>query len=294
VGHWLHGDAATDLAGGNASLRLVDCGLEGGAGGAGFTGPIDGFRLTGKIVDSFLVEPEVSGCKRGLVINGSGVSGAAGDNIDVSIDHPVIDGILDTGISITNISPGGRVSISRPYVALSATGVSSSIPGFPFAAIHAFSNKGSIKIRDGEIHGFPAAASGTLGVIGILAESNDAIVVQGTLVNGFKRPVLLLNNNRYPVMEPEIVNEAFAASYPAISSDSTVGGRFAPRVDGMAGAFPKGVELVGTTNSKCEVACTSIDPDCLTGGAANKLVINGAQVTAVGASGTHFVIGVMT
>ena len=53
-------------------------------------------------------------------------------------------------------------------------------------------------------------------------------------------------------------------------------------VKSRAAAYARGVELTGTANAYNEIRCSGLDPAALHGGAANKLVSNGAPVTVVG------------
>jgi hypothetical protein len=53
-------------------------------------------------------------------------------------------------------------------------------------------------------------------------------------------------------------------------------------VKSRTAAYARGVELTGSANAYNEIRCSGLDPAAIDGGAANKLVSNGAPVKVAG------------
>lgn len=119
------------------------------------------------------------------------------------------------------------------------------------------------------------------GATGLSAVNCNGVTSSGNLWNGPVQPIILSGCTRVDIQDR--VRAQSAGTFPALTSIGTVRGYFRLDVDGVAGAFASGVNLSGAANSKVECQMTMVDPACVTGGSANKLLANGVQIVATGA-----------
>lgn len=275
-GFWLKGSPSV-LAGGNASVHLTRCNASRG-GSPALVDPV-GFKLDGAFVDSFLSWCETSQVPVGFHVSGTGASGALSSNLDLHIVHPIIDQASNVGIHIEQVSPSALIEIDHPYVATTDSAL---------AGLFIHDGGGRIGITGGQIIG----NGGT--TLGLYAVNQRGIAAQGLKLLNMARPVGIDNciNCR---IDPEIYNpDTTASPYQAavrLSNSSRMIIR--PSIAGKANAFPQGINLAGAGNSYVEIDPTLAEPSSISGGASNKVQINGVSITATGATGTHFVTGVL-
>ena len=283
-GFFLNGRVSFGAAGGNASLYIANCNTTiGGAPGIAST---IGIGLDGSFADTFITRFEATKVHKGILAVGVASNPALAvrqtGNLNLHITAPVIDQCIDRGIELSGISNYAAVEIVDPYVALGSLAL---------AAIHCHDGGGNVNIQGGQLIGTITNAMAGSNGVGILGEAQNGIRATGTKIIGCKRPVAFLTCTGFDIAV-DVNSPDQTASQAAISLTGCTRGRVVSHVRGKAGAFPQGVNLLGTANARVMIDVTGLDPAAITGGAANKLVINGASVSAVGASGTHFVTGV--
>jgi hypothetical protein len=283
-GYYLNGNTIpAGAAGGNASVYLTDCGAS--LGGAPAIPIQIGLGLDGSFADTFVTRFETASIAKGITIYGVSTNPDPArrkvGNLDLHIVLPVLDQCADRCIEMGNLSDYALVEIVDPYLAC-ANGA--------LAAIHIHDGGGNVHLLGGQMIGFGDAESGG-NALGILAERQAGLRVTGAKLLGFKRPIALDTCTRFDVAA-DVSNPGQSGSQAAVYLAACDRGRVTPFVRGQSGAFPQGVNLAGSGNAHVMVDLTGIDPACITGGATNKLVINGTPISATGATGTHFVTGV--
>jgi hypothetical protein len=119
------------------------------------------------------------------------------------------------------------------------------------------------------------------------------VSLKNNIVSGSTLPITFDTVTNFSERDDTINNPNESASQAAVYLNASSNGSVAPIVKAGSTNFPQGVNLNSTGNSKISIDPTGISASSITGGATNKVVINGTAVTAQGASGTHWVTGVM-
>jgi hypothetical protein len=284
-GFYLNGHVNIGLAGGNASVYLIDCAAS--VGGAPPLSSAAGMLLDGAFVDTFVIRFETTTIAKGIVAFGVSASTdpalRKAGNLDLHIHMPILDQCSDRGIEMGNLSNYAAVELIDPYVALA--------PG-ALAALHLHDGGGNVTLSGGQFIGYGNNEAGGVG-LGLLAEAQKGIRAVGTKILGMARPVGMNACTAFDIAV-DVSNPDQNASQAAIRLEGCDRGRIVSFVRGKAGAFPQGVSLVGTGNGHVFIDATGLDPASLTGGAGEKVRIAGSQVTTVGPVGTHYVTGVMS
>ncbi|MCI4588796.1 hypothetical protein MOK15_01560 [Sphingobium sp. BYY-5] len=275
-GFWLKGNPPV-LAGGNASVHLVRCKASQG-GTPALVDPV-GFKLDGAFVDSFLSWCETSQIPVGIHVTGTGAAGTLSSNLDLHISHPIIDQASNIGIHIEQLAPSALVEIAHPYVACAASA---------FAALYIHDGGGRISIVGGQAIG----SGGT--TLGFYAVRQSGTNVAGLKLLNMARPVGVDSCSSFRI-NPDIVNPDIIANpyQAAIRVDNSSRMVLQPALSGRTNAFPQGIYLVGASNNYMEIDPTLIEPSCISGGAGNKVQINGIPITSLGSTGTHYITGVL-
>ena len=266
------------IAGGNASLYLNRCiAFLGGAPRLAFSA---GFLLTGAFVDTFLTQPETLACQRGISVVGTGGAGASGSNIDLHISHAIIDQSLEFGLMLEKLAPGSLIEISHPYISMPASG---------FAGIHFHAGGGNVSLIGGQVIGTSGGAT-----IGLFVEQQGGIDAIGLKIHNCTRPVIIDGSSDFRI-EPAISNPENSGSHSGIWVIGSTRGEINASIKGKKNAFNQGVYFSGSGNSRIDVRCTRIDPACVIGGGANKLVNGATQIVSAGAFGNgNLASGIMT
>lgn len=282
-GFYLNGNVyAPGAAGGNASVYITDCSAS--TGGPVVYSTCVGMGLDRSFADTFISRFETVGVTKGIIAYGDALNPDLArrkiGNVNLHIHLPILDQCRDRCIEIGESANYAAIEIVDPYLT-PAIGA--------LAAIHVHSGGGNIFINGGQMLGFGDAEGGG-NCVGILLENQSGVRVSGTKLIGFKRPVALSNCTAFDI-SPDVSNPNQTGSQAAVSLNGCTRGRVTPFVRGMAGAFPQGVNLVSSGNSRIAIDVTGIDPSTIIGGQANKLLINGVATTTVGVKGNNFVSG---
>lgn len=284
--YYLNGDANIGLAGGNATTLVTDCNAV--LGGTPALVEAIGMLLTTSYVDTFLQRFETAGAfTKGLWAAGTRTGSAGAQktgNADLHIIGCIFDGWTERGVYIADASDYGAINITDCYAA-PASGAST------VAAYQVASTDGAVNLSGCQAICWPTAST-----VGVFISGSRSVMVRDTQIVGSARPVLVQGSSLFHI-EVVIQSPLETPTEAAVLLDSTGGGNsrgyVKPTIVAGAHLFPIGVNLASTVQDHIEVNCTLIDPAALTSGSANKLVINGTQVTATGLSGTNLASGVM-
>lgn len=278
-GYYIDGHANIGTAGGNASLYLNYCGAACNFPALQTSGSV-GFYANESFTDCFLESPETVNCNIGIAVIGNSSTTLAASNTDMQIKSPIIDQYHSIGIFVQNVNRSGSVSIENGYCG----GASDSTQ-----AVLVQSCPGSVRILGGQYVLLIAVNSD-----GIAAENSNGIYIDGTQILECSKNAVSFSNTSNCYISPLVKNYQN-------NLDSAV--QFLGNCDrnyvkpiyygGGSVASQFGMQILGTTNDYNEFNCTGIDPTTLSGGSANKLVINGVQITVTGLTGNNLVSGVM-
>lgn len=267
-GFWADGGGSYGLSGGNGSLFLIDCNAS--IGGTPALTTSEGFTLTNAFVDTFLIRPEATATRFGIVLDGDSASGSPA-HIDVSIVEPVLDGITGTGIEVRETNDYTAIEIKGGYIALKG--------GSAFAGYHIHDCQG-VTIIGGQVWGVNANAAGA-NCFGVYAATAGRIVVQDVKAIGCKRPFGLDAVADFK-LSAIVNNYGQAGSQAAVFLTNCTIGQVSAAITGQGNAFPQGIHAFGTGNVRITIDPTGVNPACINGGATNKTQINGTAITAPG------------
>jgi hypothetical protein len=278
---FLDSSADIGLAGGNASVYLSY--ISSGSANVSINSLMyayDGFT------DTYWSYLESSGHASGMMLNGTTNTGAGSPTEDIHIQHAIFDGLSGYGIYINQGNAGTNITISQCYFEGSQYGVfvngtfgATSIVGCQFDNL-------SVGIY----------ALSSLGVTDTNCNFTDCLTsVQWQDSNSCESAASILS-----------YRSATAHGSGAVVLISAARCVWRSKITGPANSVPSGAVVLtidGGTGHACdynEINCSGIDPGCLTGGSANKLVLGGTQITVTGitsgapANMTHNVVyGVM-
>ncbi len=264
-GYVLNGNASIGLAGGNASTYLER--NSSAVGGSPTVTQKLGLNCFGLFADTFIRDQE-SADLDGLQLTGAAT---AYGNLDVSIDHAVVDQFPNFGIKVDSLSASGSLTIVNCYAA--PTAVSSAL-----ACLLLTGCGGLITAKNNEWDcGFNSAASyNCIGEFFYHSSGFDSC----NRITDSDRPIVLDTCNNFRITS--IVNNPnHDASQAAFYASSSARGYVQIMTSGASGAFPQGIYLSGSGVQYCEFNMTGVDP-ASTGGVANKLYCNGTSVTGSG------------
>lgn len=275
TGYLLDGTPNIGLAGGNASLYIVE--TQAGCNISSLqTGISYGYRTIGKPQDLFMDKPESVSCNIGISIESTG-SGDA----DLKIDTPIMDAPFKWGIYAAGLSEQSTLNIINPYAGFN----SSTQFGIYFNAC-----EGAANVIGGDLLSAGHAGVG-IGIIDCVGVSVQKTILKEMGGIGVGTGGTCANLNIETVHHNPTVTGAAAVQ---LNGTATNASTVAPTVYGKASGFTFGIQVVGAIDARNGYSMTGVDSGTISGGSANKLVRNGVQITATGLSGTNFVDGVMT
>jgi parallel beta-helix repeat protein len=255
----------------NASLVMQWC-------QAGFSTALAttyGFYGKSRLSDLFLERPETGGASYGIWLEGDGSGITTG--VDIQITQPIIDGIRTKGIYLYNFGSYGCVSIVGGYTSVA--------PGATHA-IDIFQCTG-VSVTGG--HQFINALGATT-EIGLSIRTSNQVVCTGNQFKGSTFPVAMTAGFMCSVGNNSMMLRSGQASIPFwISVTGGSNNSFLGNVmwsDAAAAKVTTGV-VIDNTAASCMVDVTGMRAVNVV----DKLKINAATISAVGASGTHFITG---
>jgi len=278
-GYYIDGQANIGAAGGNASLYLNYCGAACNIASLQ-TGLSVGFYANFAFTDCFMESPETVNCNIGIQVYGNASGTLTASNTDMQIKSPIVDQYHSIGIFVKDVNKFGSVSIENGY----AGGATDSTQ-----AVLVSNCPGSVRILGGQY-----VLVGATNSDGIAADNSNGLYIDGPqILECSKNPVTITGTSNCYIA-PLVKNFQNTAD-TVVQFGGNCNRNIVQPVyyGGSPGAASLGIQLVGTTNGYNQFDCTGLDPTTIAGGSANKLVINGVQITTTGLTGTNLVAGVM-
>jgi hypothetical protein len=270
-GYYIDGTIAGHLgfASPNASVMMLRCQV----GFSASLGTTYGFFIKGAISDVFLDGAETASASEGIHIEGDAT--LSGD-IDVHIVRLIIDSIRSKGIYVTGTGTYGAVSILGGYSSAGAS-ANSCIDIYSMTGVtitgHQFIN-----------------TSGSTGEVGVYIRSANSISVTNCQFKGITYGTVMtssyfctINANTYQRRSAQSPT-AYLISVSAGSNNSFLGNT--GWSDNGSAVVTTAVTIDGSAAS-CMVDVTGFRALTFV----QKLQINSATVSTVGASGTHYITG---
>ena len=252
--------------GGNASVYFDRCSVTVGNSPALPGGSI-GFYAVGNFVDTFVRDFETSALRKGVVLDGQDWNGTGKTTqVDFLLENPVLDTCAQRGIEIINTNRSCQIEISNPYVAL--------LPGGT-AGMWINQTGGQIRIQGGRMIGYGDAPA-------IFISQTSGVEVDGCSISNYGGTVCYVEYSKNFRISPSINNQDYTSSSAAVYIRDSKFGHVAPSVKGKANAFPQGIYLLYANNDKIVIDPTLVDASCVSGGATNKLQINGTSIVSPG------------
>ncbi|MGH7016197.1 MAG: hypothetical protein ACRED8_03820 [Caulobacteraceae bacterium] len=265
------------LNAGIASLYLKEkCGANGGT----KTGQATyGIYTVNAFTDMFIDGFETSSTQYGFTGNGS-TSGTNYSSENLRMHSCVFDQVL-TGITVSGGSTETNITIDNCYCASSlfAGSVGILIQNTPETP----GPQGAISLIGNEVFAC---------VTGISIQNSTGVMTSGNCLSECEVPIVLNGANNCALRD-RITSKQTPATTAAIAITNSNRNVIDCGIDGSANAYPIGVDITDAASGYNEIRCSGIDPASIAGGSANKLKINGTQVTAAGASGTNLAQGIM-
>lgn len=260
----------------NASTYLLDC-----SGTIPYLGAVNSISLffAGNARDSFVSRFESAFAKTGCAVIGSGNT-TYGD-IDIILDTLIVDAFTSNGLLLSGLSTASAVHVMNGYL----SPISSAVGAYCFNAQNCL---GMITMNGVEL-----ACATNPNTIGIGAGTVSGLITTGNMINYCKQPVVLAGCVSVSMRDMVHMPVAQSSPQPAIqlqgASNHIV---MDTMVYGAANSYSAGISVSSLT-ALTEVRMSPINSSCLTV-AANKLLYNGAQVTAAGTfGGTNLAQGIM-
>ena len=266
-GYACDGSVDIGLAGGNASLYLVDCSAS--TGGQPRLTESVGLWLDHAFADTFAANFECAAIATGIRLSGraSGMSAALRrtGHGDVRILAPVLDQCSNIGIEISDLSDHAMIDIADAYV--------TPAPGAK-AAILFDRARGLTTVRGGQILcGLERSAPA------ILASDSDGIEIAGVKILDSQEPVRMSRCRDFSLgVAINLPNGG--ARGPAVVLSDCADGTVTARVKGPAGAFPAGVSVTGSATRSLAIDISAIGADAV-GGERNRVMWSGVANGAV-------------
>ncbi len=281
VGYYLDGAISFGAAGGNASTYFADstagCGVP-----ALTTSNSRGFLLATAGADTFINRCEVTTCSIGVEIVGSagGAKAQSGD-ADIHVNEVIVDGFTQWGLHILDLSVYAAIDVSNSYFAPGSGAAATAGIGIVDCA-------GPVSLVNNQVIGWPTA------LLGLFIDSSIMVSSVNNIYNACTNGAILLTSAQGCRIEDTCNGAANPSTNAAVTLTTSSNRNYiAPIINGGANVWATGVNLSGSTNTYNEVNCTAMVPTSITGGSANKLVINGVQITTTGLTGTNLASGIM-
>lgn len=279
VGFYVNGSSGIG-AGGNASLYLKRCNS---SDTRSVKTTSTGFKADQEFSDFYWIDCETSQCTVGMECHGNSSASNDNGNVDARIVGAVNDAFATYGIWIHGFGVSGSIDIVNPYCgpALGATD-----------AIHIDNcTYGTVTVTGGQM----VMGSAPL-CKGITVDTCRGVSILGTQIieAGSNGAVVLTGASNCRIM-PTVKNKITTCGAAVELLNTCVGNYIAPIAIGKVGAFPIGINVIGTADDRNEYNCTGIDSAAVATSSANKLVRNSVQITAANTlTGTNTTSGVMT
>lgn len=259
-GFLLDGSGDIGLAGGNASLFLLQCNAT--IGGDPAVSDAVGLLLEGAFADTFVVDFETAGVATGIRVDGRaaaiGARGRAG-HINLHLRMPVIDQCARVGIEVRDTSAHALVDITEPYVAVGPAAE---------AALRLDGARGAVSVTGGQLAGGTSMTAGGRAV-GLAVRDSRGLQVDGLKMLEHPRPVVFERCSGF-ALRLQVANPASRPGGDAVSLGDCDSGTAAILLSGQDGAFSAGVRTGGRTG-RLRLDATGIAADAV-GGAANRIV----------------------
>ena len=249
-----------------------------------------GILCTADFSDVFIDGAETSNATSGIRLSGSGTKA----QINVHLRNCIFDQCAGTALDIQGLAAGACVNIEGGYYQANDTAL---------AVIHVRGTNGTVNITGGcQIVGGQEGD-----IIGIYAQGQKQVnVAAGVTILEVPRPIVLEGATGAQLMcsvQNDTVGDGTQHIVGTTASDGVV---IAIQARGKNDAFARGIDLVGTSNTRVSIDPTLIDRNIISGGAANLIYADpfGTPVpltapgyyTSAGASGTSgagiFVTGI--
>ena len=267
-GYFFDGTANIGLANGNASVYVdLFSSFSANVANNAFVHTRGGFT------DVFFSRGECSGHANGMQLNGGGAEDREPSAEDCHIHHVIMDGLSGEGISINHCNAGAAVTISQCYTA-GSTGV----------AVHVVDSFGAISITGCQFNGTSRSS-------GLVVEGSAGVSSLNNIFNNFGAAMVWKNASSCESTGDTVQNfSATGAEAGAVQLISSVRSVWRSKIKGARGVLSRAVSLTmnGPGEAPCDfnlIECSGIDPGCLAGGAANKLIVANVAVTTVGVTG---------
>ena len=266
-GFLLDGSDDIGLAGGNASLFLIDCNATIG----GNPGVADGvgLLLDGAFADSFVSGFETAGVATGIRVDGRAealVGRGRNGHVNLHLTMPIIDQCGTIGIDIRDTSAHSLIDIAEPYVAVSPSAE---------AALRFDRMRGAVTLTGGQCVGNTNSAAGGQAA-GLMAKDSNGIQVTGLKILEHVRPVVIERSAGLS-LRLLVANPAFRSPDAAITLNDCAGGLVAPLIMGRDGAFVTGIRIGG--RSTLSIDATGIMPSAVGGN--QQRVMNSSRSLAI-------------
>ncbi|WP_371431975.1 hypothetical protein [Novosphingobium sp.] len=279
-GFLLDGMADIGLAGGNASIFLVDCNASMG-GQPRVADPV-GLLLDGGFADSYIINFETAGIANGIRARGRSAElgrRAMTGHGNLHIRMPIIDQCSGIGIEVSDTSEHGLIELAEPYIAVAR--------GSP-AAIRLDRMRGALSISGGQLYGRTDAEGGGAAV-GLHASDSRGLAISGLKVLEHREPIRLERCSGLS-LQSWIGNPTQATQQAAVNVAACRHGSIAVQVSGKDGAFPQGVAVTGEAEW-LRIDVSGIDAAALAGGAAARAVLQQQPLRVPGRMGGVVVDG---
>lgn len=275
-GFWIDGTPAAGTSGGNASFYMSEGFVQVGP---PFTGTSIAYYSDKNFADTFLHTIESYNCTQGLVVVGNASVALGVANGDFIVTNAIFDSCAGTAIEISNTDEAGNLSITTgecsqqgstasPMILVSSSLSSVSITGLHLLAINNATGN-AIQITD-----------------------SVNVTTNNYIIEARGKAVQLSSSNNCSIND-RVMNNTYTGQGIQLTNSSR--NKLNATMSGVT--LGVGYKVTDATSGYNEFNCTGLDPAGITGGAANKLVINGAQVVAVGIAaaghGTNVASGVM-
>lgn len=279
-GYYINGFADIGAAGSNASLYLNYCAAGCNNLALSTSGGI-GFYADGAFTDVFLESPETVTCATSISIIGNSSPALPASNTDFSVKNHISDQFSVFGVYVKDVNDYGSVAITGGFYGPKSGATS---------CVYIEDSNGSVRLDGGQFVMF--GASTTFGVT--IINSSNAIIDKPQILESGTSGVNASNATSCYIT-PCCKNYQNTLANAAVQFFSGCNANYvAPFVNGDSGIAALGVQFIDATNLRNEINCTGLNSSAIAGGSANKLTINGVQITTTGLSGTNLVSGVMT
>ena len=276
-GFYYDGTASIGAAGGNASVYTNYC-----SAGCNIpalqTGVSYGFYVNDGFTDLFFESVETVSCNVGMYVEGNAPSGAVPSNTDLQIKNPIHDAFYGVGTYFKNINKYGSASLIGGYHGANAAATYS---------ILVEDCECAVMIVGGQFPMYGATTTTPIGISG----SKGVVVDRTQILDATAYGVVLVDSDNCDI-RPIVKNNLNPLAQGGVTMTGSERNTIAPIVYGAAGYVEYGINAGGSANNYNEFNCTGID-SATVGTSADKLIINGSQITVTGLSGTNLVSGVM-